>query len=213
MKQFRAYAVDSVGVTQLMQAPHLCSCTALGGLPLYCADMRTDITAVHKREELALYDLRALGFGALAGVPALRWGADVVVAALQDTQQALVLLAGEGLDFCSHLEASGYSRLSSDELSVYQSVAREQWRKLSDVASILASYLRCHPQVAKVHWPGLTTDQSFTIASRMLEGGFGARIDWQLKGCEDWHSSYAQLGDWTSQVLVFERNLGSLCGE
>lgn len=227
MNHFRAYKAAPLAVTQFLQAPRLCACTVVEGLPLCCVDVRSTIAAVHEREELACYDLRDLGFGALTGVPALRLGADVVVVAMpdaatqdtamkdvatpdavtQNTAQALVLLAGGGLELCPQLEAVGCSRLSSDELSVYQNTACEQWRKLSDVAHIVASYLRCHPKIAEVRWPGLTTDPSYKLASQIFEAGFGARIDWQLKGCEDWHSFYAQLEDWASQVLEFEHML------
>ncbi|WP_169726178.1 PLP-dependent transferase [Atopobium fossor] len=182
----------------------------MGGLPLYCADARSDIAVVHKQGKLALYDLRELGFGALTGVPVARLGADIIIVATDVPKQFIVLLSGEGLNLCGQLEATGAVRLSTDELENYQKLARTQWRKLSDVASIVASYLQAHPKIAEVRWPGLKTDSSFKIAAQTLEGGFGARIDWRVKNSSQWHSYFAQAQDWQVQVLEFECKLKTL---
>lgn len=210
MNHFCAYILALPAITQFLQAPHLCSCTALGGLPLYCADVRTDIAEVHKQDKLALYDLRELGFGALTGVPVARLGADVTIVAADIPNQVIVLLAGEGLNLCEQLEAAGAVRLSTDELDSYQKSACTQWRKLSDAASIVASYLQAHPKITEVRWPGLKTDSSFKIAAQTLEGGFGARVDWRVKNANQWHSYFAQAQDWQVQVLKFECKLKTL---
>lgn len=55
--------------------------------------------------------------------------------------------------------------------------APERIRGASDAAQATASYLRCHPLVSSVHYPGLVQDSSYAAASGMLRQGFGPWID------------------------------------
>ncbi len=50
------------------------------------------------------------------------------------------------------------------------------WRVSSDAAQVLACYLRCHPRVGEVRYPGLTSDPSYQQASSTLRGGFGPQV-------------------------------------
>ncbi len=51
-----------------------------------------------------------------------------------------------------------------------------EWRFASDAAQVLACYLRCHPAVREVRYPGLTCDAAYREASSTLRGGFGPEV-------------------------------------
>lgn len=51
-----------------------------------------------------------------------------------------------------------------------------EWRRCSDTAQVAANYLRCHPTVAEVRYPGLTSDPDYREASSTLRGGFGPLV-------------------------------------
>lgn len=51
-----------------------------------------------------------------------------------------------------------------------------EWRSSSDAAQVLACYLRCHPRVQEVRYPGLTSDPAYREASSTLRGGFGPQV-------------------------------------
>ncbi len=51
-----------------------------------------------------------------------------------------------------------------------------EWRSSSDAAQVLACYLRCHPCVQEVRYPGLTSDPDYREASSTLRGGFGPQV-------------------------------------
>ena len=51
-----------------------------------------------------------------------------------------------------------------------------------DHARALAEYLRCHPQVGRVGYPGLLTHPDGGVAATVLEHGFGPAIDFCLTG-------------------------------
>lgn len=48
----------------------------------------------------------------------------------------------------------------------------------------IASYLRAHPKVAKVFWPGFTDHQGYDIAKKQMRG-FGGMISFELKDDSD----------------------------
>ncbi len=49
-------------------------------------------------------------------------------------------------------------------------------RRRADIASALASYLACHPDVSSAAYPGLRDDPSHGTAERVLEHGFGFSV-------------------------------------
>ena len=51
-----------------------------------------------------------------------------------------------------------------------------------DHARALAEYLRCHPQVGRVGYPGLLTHPDGGVAATVLEHGFGPAVDFCLTG-------------------------------
>ncbi len=62
-----------------------------------------------------------------------------------------------------------------------------EWRSSSDAAQVLACYLRCHPCVQEVRYPGLTGDPAYREASSTLRGGFGPQVV-VLLGNGNWYS-------------------------
>ena len=83
----------------------------------------------------------------------------------------------------------------------------KRWREVSDVAQVAASYLRCHPRVEVVRYPGLKGDPLFDKAARTLVGGFGPYVDVRVAG--EWR--YLEFGpvDARESVLELERSLAS----
>lgn len=61
-----------------------------------------------------------------------------------------------------------------------------EWRDVSDTAQVVANYLRCHPRVAEVRYPGLTSDPCYREASSTLRGGFGPWVDLRLSATGKW---------------------------
>lgn len=55
----------------------------------------------------------------------------------------------------------------------------------TDNARAIAEYLRCHPKVGHVFYPGLKTHADHACATGVLEHGFGPAIDFSLTGSAD----------------------------
>src|SRR5581483_9838159 len=49
-------------------------------------------------------------------------------------------------------------------------------------AAKVAKHLLAHPEVAKVHYPGLPSHPGHEIAAAQMKGGFGGMISFELKG-------------------------------
>ena len=65
-----------------------------------------------------------------------------------------------------------------------KSMPAGEWRARSDAAQAVACYLVCHPRVAAVRYPGLTSDPDYQRASSTLRCGFGPWVDVCLAGGE-----------------------------
>lgn len=61
-----------------------------------------------------------------------------------------------------------------------ESMSAGEWRARSDAAQVVACYLACHPRVAAVRYPGLTSDPDYQRASSTLRCGFGPWVDVRL---------------------------------
>ena len=79
------------------------------------------------------------------------------------------------------------------------------YRVTSDAAQVVACYLRCHPKVECVRYPGLKDDPSFPVASVTLQGGFGPIVDYQVAGV--WQRFEATEDDVRTQVMALEEAL------
>ncbi len=80
------------------------------------------------------------------------------------------------------------------------------WRTTSDAAQVVASFLRCHPGVAEVRYPGLRGDRSFPVASRTLQHGFGPLVDYRVAD-GPWCRVACDTRDVREQVMSLERSL------
>lgn len=58
----------------------------------------------------------------------------------------------------------------------------ERMQRHFDHARAIAEYLRCHPKVGRVAYPGLKTHPDGGVASTVLEHGFGPAVDFCLTG-------------------------------
>ena len=94
-------------------------------------------------------------------------------------------------------------------LSLQAQMSAGEWRLVSDAAQVIACYLRCHPKVEQVRYPGLTSDADYREASSTLRGGFGPRVDVLLA---DGGALRVTAGpeDAIGQVLGLEALLASL---
>ncbi|MBR3318227.1 MAG: PLP-dependent transferase [Atopobiaceae bacterium] len=84
-------------------------------------------------------------------------------------------------------------------------MGRTQWRTASDVAQVVANYLRCHPRVEAVRYPGLKSDPLFAKAACTLVGGFGPYVTFRVAG--EWHVLHCEEADSRDVVMELEREL------
>ncbi len=99
-----------------------------------------------------------------------------------------------------------YGDAMLDQLSeVAQRMGRDEWRVVSDVAQVVANYLRCHPRVEAVLYPGLKDDALFKDASTRLVGGFGPIVYVLLEG--EWHVLVCERQDAVNLVMMLEHSL------
>lgn len=74
--------------------------------------------------------------------------------------------------------------LGADELSCLESRLEGlpgQVRARNDLAAVAAEYLRCHPSVSFVSYPGLAGDPNRSCAASVLELGFGPVVGFGLR--------------------------------
>ena len=55
-------------------------------------------------------------------------------------------------------------------------------REQSRTAPLLAEYLRKHPRVSRVNFPGLTSHAGHAVAARQMDGAFGAMLSYEVRG-------------------------------
>ena len=87
-----------------------------------------------------------------------------------------------------------------------KSMPAGEWRARSDAAQAVACYLACHPRVAEVRHPGLTSDAAYQEASSTLRCGFGPWVDVRLADAEKdaWLRVDVTNGDAPAWVMRLE---------
>ena len=87
-----------------------------------------------------------------------------------------------------------------------ESMPAGEWRARSDAAQAVACYLACHPRVAAVRYPGLTSDPDYQEASSTLRCGFGPWVDVRLVDAEKdaWLRVDVTNGDAPAWVMRLE---------
>lgn len=88
----------------------------------------------------------------------------------------------------------------AESLYLGQDAMQDYERAASDCASVVATYLRCHPKVSSVRYMGLKQDPSKANAACVFRAGFGSSIDFQIgtMSCEE--------------ILAFTQNLKATGG-
>ncbi len=171
--------VDALGLRD-------CRVAVLGGTPIGVAPIRAMARSAHARDELLACD-NSLSTSALCAP--CQQGADVTV-------ESLDLVLGEGCGLVGIFVAEGVDvdlagleladDLAQAELGDALAGLDERMRSASDAAQELASYLACHPRVHALAYPGLKSDASFATAATTLHHGFGAFVDYRLRGELSW---------------------------
>lgn len=179
----------------------------LGGNPVACRDIRALAAEARAEVRPLVVDGSAIGVEGCAGV---RLGAHVELIALGDA--CLVVLSADAERVLPGLRErlDGMDAPSEERLAEHvERLAQmdEAWRRRSDAAQVVASYLRCHPSVRHVAYPGLKGDASFEVAARTLQHGFGPCVSWQDARDGGWHKLCCTAEDARSQVMRLEEEL------
>lgn len=182
----------------------------LDGMPVRCNDLREAGRSARERGEVLVVDVTVPG---LFCCDALRLGAHVCVMELDEDLSLIALSRDARAVLPSALQALDTLPLASrGELGHATELLEAQvahWRAVSDVAQVVAAYLRCHPIVEDVRYPGLRGDPSYEVAARTLQRGFGPLVDY-LTNDGTWHRFAATARDAREQVIELER--GALSG-
>ena len=181
--------------------------TPLGGTPVACLDLKARAAEARANHEALVADVTLMGPEGCAGV---RLGAHVAFAALEERLCVWAASddAGAVLPRLAELAAASPDPWSNDEqLQALLDEKAHAWHVQSDAAQVVASYLRCHPQVAEVRYPGLKADPSFAVAARTLVGGFGPQVSYLLVGEQAWRSCVCTCDDARAQVMQLEEQL------
>jgi O-acetylhomoserine/O-acetylserine sulfhydrylase-like pyridoxal-dependent enzyme len=176
-----------------------------------CADLKALGAKAREEGTFLLVDTTLTG---LWGCEALRLGAHAcacglsedlcVVGISRDAEQALPGV-GERLDAMARK-----APVDSQSVTSLAERADERWHRASDAAQVVASYLRCHPRVERVSYPGLKSDPSFAVAARTLQGGFGPLVDVCVAGDGKdgaWRRVTCGESDPKAQVMMLEKSL------
>lgn len=182
--------------------------TPLGGHPVACVDLRALGVEAREKGKPLLVDATACGPD---GCAAVRLGAHAAMVGVSDSW-CVVALSRD----CAHVMPGVMGLVRDLPLMEEADCGRvgelvqaraAWWRASSDAAQVVANYLRCHPRVRAVRYPGLKADPSFAVAARTLEHGFGPYVDVLLDGGEGWLRVTCTTGDPRVQVIGLERRL------
>ncbi len=94
-------------------------------------------------------------------------------------------------------------------LELQTTMDANEWRRISDAAQVVANYLACHPAVAELRYPGLTSDPDYQEASGTLRGGFGPELHLRLANDARWCRYIATDEPAAAQVLALEDTMPS----
>ena len=176
--------------------------------PVSCVDLRARGAEARHAERPLAVDVSAC---AATSCLAVRLGAHL---ALADVGEGLCV-ASVSRDvervlpgICERLDALAQTR-GCREADALEALAHREawWHAASDEAQVVAAYLRCHPRVSALCYPGLRGDPSFEIAARTLQGGFGPYVDFRLETEASWRRVTCGGEDPRETVLSLERAL------
>ena len=122
----------------------------------------------------------------------------VVVGIAKDADVRVVTLVEAVAADADKIQAA----FGSDEVREARRTSRHH---ANDAAAVIAAYLRAHPKVAEVRYPGFKDKEQFKIASTQFVGGFGPIVDFRTQELPDvWQRLKATDDDPKQQIL----NLG-----
>ncbi len=181
---------------------------ALSSAPVICSDLKAQAAQARAEGKVVVVDVT--GYGP-EGCPAVRLGAHASVMRVAE-RLCVVAVSKDAPRTLPGLHAWLDERAEADEAQrsfALQALDQEalRWHLASDAAQVVACYLRCHPRVGEVRYPGLRQDGSFAVASRTLQQGFGPRVDYRLVGSDEWQSVSCDPTDPRDQVLSLEKSL------
>ena len=178
----------------------------LSGVPVHVEDLR-ERGEEARREGWAL--VADVAWGGPDSCAAERLGAHLSVTQLSP-ELCLLALARDVRaalpEVDSWLTALSYDVQEEGVACAMAAEADGRWHASSDEAQVVASYLRCHPQVCAVRYPGLRVDPSFAVAARILQGGFGPLVDYRLDD-GSWRRVICHGDDPRATVELLEKQL------
>lgn len=178
---------------------------ALGGTPVACTDIKLLGNDAHSRDALLVVDISLPGILACA---ANRLGAHLAYSSLTD--EVCVVCCSSDLQqsepkMMERLhEAASANPYDTQAASELLEEHDNWWHTSSDAAQVVASYMRCHPRVSELRYPGLKTDPSFAVAARTLGRGFGPFVDYRLDGKDTWNRIVCGTEDVRLQIMHLE---------
>lgn len=183
----------------------------LTSAPIVCNDVKAQAAEARGKGKIVIADVTAYG---PEGCPAIRLGAHVSVMDIAE-DLCVVAVSKDVSRVLSDVNAWFAEHATTDEVLLScaaEALNREatSWHLSSDAAQVVASYLRCHPKVEELRYPGLRRDPSFAVAARTLQQGFGPRVDYRLVDSGEWRSVICGPSNPHDQVLALESGLLSL---
>lgn len=183
---------------------------ALSSVPVVCNDLKAQAARARAEGKVVVADVTDYG---PEGCPAVRLGAHVSVMRVTE-RLCVVAVSKDASRALPGLHAWLDERAEADEAQrsfALRALDQEalHWHLASDAAQVVACYLCCHPGVGEVRYPGLRQDESFAVASRTLQQGFGPRVDYRLAVSGEWRSVSCDPTDPRDQVLSLEKTLRS----
>ena len=188
-------------------APEAVVVTPLGGSPVACEDLRARGWEARAAGQALVVDDSLPG---PTGCAAVRLGAHVALVGLSTCCLAAVSADAEQAvpSVTARLEKlPPADRIALEQVDDAIGEQGRRWHASSDAAQVVASYLRCHPRVAELRYPGLKGDPSFEVAARTLSHGFGPLIDYRLTCESAWRRLRCDERDARAQVMSLERAL------
>lgn len=180
----------------------------LDGSPVRCLDLRELGRQARAAGRPLVVDATPTG---LRGCASVRLGAQLALLSLDETSCALAVskdaervLPGLVARLDQLPRMTGEAAASAFEWLAAEAML---WDTRSDAAQVIAAYLRCHPKVAQLRYPGLREDPSFEVAARTLQHGFGPLIDLRLVSDGGWRRISCSAGDVREQVMALEDEL------
>lgn len=184
--------------------------SALGCRPIACRDLKALGASARAERRVLIVDNTVETH---LGCPAVRLGAHacfepagehaVLVGLSRDARETAPGLV-DAVDGASAGQDAAWTRAWEGACE-----RARAWRAASDAAQVIASYLRCHPRVAEVRYPGLRSDPSYAVAARTLTNGFGPFVDYRIGGASAFFRIEATPRDPRAQVMALERELAT----